>query len=123
LLLWWLEAFVLSQVIEVPVAAAAMAWPGPHPRGRRALVAALASFVGTGVTHPLLWIAYIELPQIREHYGLAIPALELLIALVEGTLIALSAQGVPRWRGLVAGILANATSYGAGLLLSPWLFR
>lgn len=106
-----IEALALSVAIEAPIAwlvARRAGWPAP-------LQVAAASAVATAVTHPQLWAtalwAYARFPPLP-----ALLALEAIVVLVEGGLIAWIARLTIR-QAMLVSLLANAGSLLFGLLL------
>ena len=103
------SAFLLTLAIEVPIAVglvAACRW-APGTTARVAAVAVGASLI----THPLLWMAADTLGTWPRMF-----AAEGLITLVEGGVYAFAGGLGPR-RGLLVSVVANAVSFGAGLLI------
>ncbi len=102
----WLKAFLLTQLFEMPIyaiAARARSWP------KRLLIA----FVASAITHPVVWATTGRLMQHLGFWG-AVAATES-FAVVAETLY-LSACKIERaW---VWALLANAVSFGFGLLIS-----
>lgn len=108
------EALLISAAIEAPVAfliVRALRWPC-----RGAGHAALAAAVATAVTHPQFWEAVFWLSP-RIAYWPTVIALEILVVLVEGGLIAWMV-GLPLRRALPVSLAANAASFAAGLFLN-----
>jgi hypothetical protein len=105
------EALALSIAIEAPLAWL-VAWRAGWPA--RWHVAA-ASAVATAVTHPQLWAAalsaYARFPPLP-----ALFALEAIVVLVEGALIAWMARLAIR-QAMLVSLIANAGSMLLGLLL------
>jgi hypothetical protein len=108
-----IEALLLSAIIEAPLAyivARAGGWPN---RGNLHVAAAAAA--ATAITHPQLWAAalwtYSRLP-----YWPSILALEAVVVLVEGALIAWMA-GLRIDRAMLVSLVANVGSFLIGLLL------
>lgn len=105
-------ALLLTLAIEIPISVglvAACRWaPGASLR-----IAAVA-LGATLITHPLLWMATDFLgtwPRLFLAEGA--------IALVEGVVFAV-AGGLGLGRGLLVSAIANAVSFGAGLLIHAW---
>lgn len=100
----------LSVAIEVPVALAVARYARPDLDLVRLLLVAVGA---TLITHPFAWAANerLLLPT-WPRLGL----IEISVALVEGVMFA--TVGALGWRrGLLAGLIANATSFGIGLLI------
>jgi hypothetical protein len=105
------EALALSIAIEAPLAwlvARRAGWPVPSR-------VAAASAVATAVTHPQLWAAalwaYQRFPPLP-----ALLALEAIVVLVEGALIAWMARLTIR-QAMLVSLIANAGSMLVGLLI------
>lgn len=97
----------LTLAVEVPIVAFAGRAIGV--RIQRAAVVAVAANL---LTHPLLWFAA---PWLHDRWGLAG------VVLAEATVVVAEAAVYRRWleRSALAGwlaLLANATSFGAGLV-------
>ncbi len=108
-----IEALALSIAIEAPIAwlvARRAEWPGRGPWH-----VAAASAVATAVTHPQLWAAalwaYARFPPLP-----ALLALEAMVVLIEGALIAWMARLTIR-QAMLVSLIANAGSMLFGLLL------
>jgi hypothetical protein len=96
----WLAAFVLTQVLEVPVYLRAGAgW-------RTALLAST-------LTHPVVWFGFPLLGRMGLGYWGMVAAAETFAVGLEA--LWLSANGVRR--AFAWSLLANATSVGGGLLI------
>jgi hypothetical protein len=105
---YWLSAFAFTQAVEIPIwtllgRAAVPAWR-----------AALAGAACTCLTHPILWFVW---PRVVHDYGAYIASGELLVAAVETAVFYALARPVTLFRAVAASFLANAASYGGGLLL------
>ena len=107
------DALLLSLALEVPIVVALVAWRRWAP-GRLGVVA-LAAVGATLLTHPLLWMLD---PSVLPPWpgGLRYALPEVAIALIEGAVYAWPAGLGPR-RGMMLSVMANALSYGTGLLL------
>ncbi|MDD5307731.1 MAG: hypothetical protein PHU25_10465 [Deltaproteobacteria bacterium] len=105
---YWLKAFLFTQGVEIPI------WTllarGAVPAWR----AALAGAACTCLTHPLLWFVW---PRVVHDYGAYIASGELLVAAIESAVFFVLARPVTFSRAVAASFLANAASYGGGLLL------
>jgi hypothetical protein len=99
-------ALLITLAVEVPVATLA----GGPPRGRVALAALAASLL----THPLAWWANTALP-----YAFPVRAalIEVAVTLAEAALYR-ALVPLPAGRALLTSCLANAASFGLGLLLA-----
>ena len=104
LLLPWLRAFALTQLVEGPIYA------------RTAKISWWKALVPSAVTHPFVWFVF---PLLQEHgvsyLGMAAAA-EAFAVLVEAALVA-CAFGVPGRRAFWISVLANASSVAVGLVL------
>jgi hypothetical protein len=103
----WFAAFCLSLVVEVPIYLALLGTPWP----RRVC----AAFGTTLLTHPYVWFVLPNpLIPVLGYWGYVVVA-EVLVVLVEtGVCVCLDS---PPKRALLAAGLANAASYGVGVLL------
>lgn len=105
---YWPVAFAVTLVVEVPIFMKLA--PAELPRWR----AAVAGAAGSCVTHPLLWFVWV--PSIRG-YTLAVVTGELLVVVIESTMFFLLTQRRSWRRAVAAACLANAASFGVGLLV------
>lgn len=101
----WLRAFVLTQVVEVPIYRLAAAARLPY---------ALAA---SALTHPFVWFFFPWLAErLAWSWGTMAVAAELFAWLVEAAWLGLAAR--VRWpRALFASLVANGASAGVGLAL------
>lgn len=110
-----LQALLASLALEVPLVmglAVGLGWA----RGRKPVVRLLlVSLAATLVTHPFAWNAFRGLAPFLDYWPRAV-LIEGMVALTEGLLYA-RAAGLGAKRGLLLGFLANAFSYGLGILL------
>ena len=109
------DAFLLTLAIEVPVVVAGAHLAGPRRPALRTV--ALVALGANAFTHPLLWIADAHLVPhmaLPLRWGL----LEAAVVVAEAAAYAVGA-GTGRARGLALSLVANAVSFGAGLLLAP----
>lgn len=107
------QALAISVAIEVPVILLLALY---RPAGGRGLPAtALASAIATAVTHPQLWAAALWAYP-RWGYRPSIIALEAMVVVVEGALIAFIAGLRPR-TALLFSLAANFTSFSVGKLV------
>jgi hypothetical protein len=106
-----IEALALSIAIEAPIAWL-LAWRAGWPRPWQV---AAASAVATAVTHPQLWAAALWAYARFEPLP-ALLALEAIVVLIEGGLIAWIARLTIR-QAMMVSFLANAGSMLFGLLL------
>ncbi len=100
-----IQAMALSLGVEVPIALAL---------GPRALRTGLAGLAATLITHPVLWLAWFPLRE-RMPWLVTALALEGAVVAVE-TLVYRSALALPWRRALLISAVANAASFGVGLL-------
>ncbi len=104
----WARAFILTQVIEVPIYTA-VAWKRA-PTWRLAL----SAFCCTAITHPLLWFVW---PFVVRDYTAYVISGELLIAAAETLIFFALIPKLTLPRAVAAAFLANAASYGIGHFL------
>jgi hypothetical protein len=102
----WLHAYLLTQLIEVPLYLRA-------GRRRRDIPSLAAAFGATTVTHPVLWLCF---PWDPAHYESSLVTGELFVVFTEGAI--LTAAGFRR--PLLTSLTVNAISCGAGLVLQ-WI--
>lgn len=114
------QALLLSLLLELPVALAlCAAWgPGAHGGLRRVALTGLAA---TLLTHPFAWTA---LPALHAHLPLWARSLlvEGGVAVIEGLLYS-RLGGLSAGRGQLVGWIANALSYGVGLIIFALIRR
>jgi len=106
----WVWAFLLGQLVEMPIYMLGLGRPGvpPHPLWMRLL----AAFGATALTHPFAWLSMGRLiPEMG--FWPAVLLVEAAVVLVEGAYFRL--WHVP-WAPLWA-LAANTASFAAGLLL------
>ncbi len=108
LLLKWLVALTLTLVIEVPIYAAL---GRGSARVSRCIMGGVA---GTLITHPLLWFVW---RHAIDPYLLRTVTGEALVCLIEGVVLWAVARPIGLRRALSVSLLANAASYGIGVLL------
>jgi hypothetical protein len=110
LLLPWLSAFVLTQLVEVPIYLLA------QRRSARPLPArAIVGFIASALTHPVVWFVFPEVLE-RLPWEWMVACAELFAIVVEA--LWLRACGVPR--PLFWSVIANGASFSTGLI-SRWL--
>jgi len=112
LLAYWFRSFAFTLVVELPIFFVVSRGLVP------AWKALLAGAAGTCLTHPLLWFVW---PFVVRDYAAYVASGELIVAVVESFVFHALARPVPLARAVAASFIANAASYGAGLLLSPFL--
>ena len=110
--LFWLRAFALTALVELPVATALLRSPeGPDaPAWRRAGLVVFANLA----SHPVLWFALSALP-LPGAWTLVVS--ECWAVLAEAALYRLALEGVSLRRCGAASIAANAASLAVGLAL------
>lgn len=116
-------AFLLSMLIEGLLAALLglwlSRWPDLSPFSAAVRTCASA-VIGTGATHPALWIGYSTLLEWTGTWrGAATVGLAGVI-LVETLFYAAALRGHWRW-SLAFSTIANLASFGAGAVLTSWL--
>jgi len=113
----WLSAFLVTQAIEIPIYVAVLRREAQAGRARREL--GLLAWIGlafgaSALTHPVVWFVIAEIPY-RSYWAMAARA-ELFALLSEGIYLYVLCLSDLR-RALGASLLANASSFGLGLLL------
>ena len=114
--------FLLAMLVEGAIAATLGWWLGSRlglSRFSASVRCCAASVIGTGVTHPVLWLWFSRWVEITgSWWGGALSALALAI-LVEGLFYAAVLRGHWRWSfGL--SVVANLVGFGAALIVN-WL--
>jgi hypothetical protein len=104
----WAVALVVTLIVEVPVVAALY----PRQRRKMASVAVVAN-IATNLTLNLL------LPHLEVLRGRHLLPGEIMAVVVEAAAYAIASRPRDVPRALVASSLANALSFGLGLI--PWL--
>ena len=103
----WIDAFALTEVIEAPIVVAALR-SAAEPRGwGRALAIALGA---SALTHPVVWFAFPRL--VPEPYWAMLATAEVFAVGAE----ALYLRGFKLPRALETSLIANAASFGVGLV-------
>jgi hypothetical protein len=100
----WAMAFLFTQMVEVPIYAVGLR------------VGLLPAFGASAITHPVLW--FVIFPTLHLSYFWLIVVGESFAVLVEAAYFAFLFR---RRRALLWSALANAASFGTGML-SRWLF-
>ena len=79
-----------------------------------------AAVIGTGATHPALWVGYSKLLEWTGTWRGAATLSVAGVILVETLFYAAALRGHWRW-SLALSVVANLASFGAGVLLTSWL--
>jgi hypothetical protein len=112
----WLWAFFFTQAVEIPIYVAVIQRErrAGRARGELDLVEQIAlTFGASAITHPIVWFVIPLLPY-DSYWEMAVRA-ELFAVVAEGIyLYGLCLSGLGRAFG--ASLLANAASFGLGLL-------
>jgi hypothetical protein len=115
--------FLLSMLMEGLLAALLGVWLAqrldfsPFSAGVRTCAAAT---IGTGATHPALWMGYSELLEWTGTWWGATTLSVVGVILVETLFYAAALRGHWRW-SLALSTIVNLASFGAGLFLTSWL--
>jgi hypothetical protein len=104
----WLVAFILTIAIEAPVYGALGRRTAPLGR------CIIGGIMGSILTHPLLWFVW---RHAIDDYLLRTVSGEILVCLVEGGVLWWIAKPMTWNRAMAISFVANATSYGTGILL------
>jgi hypothetical protein len=116
-------AFLLSMLIEGVMAAALGACLRRRfdlSRFSASVRAGAAAVIGTGATHPVVWMGFPTLGKMTGTWWGAVTLSETAVVLVEMMFYAASLRGHWRWSfGLSAA--ANLASFSAGTLVAPLL--
>jgi hypothetical protein len=99
----WLTAFAFTQLVEVPI----------YSVGLR--VRWWAAFGASAITHPLLW--FVIMPLAPLTFGARVGLGEAFVVLAEAAYFRL---GWRRPHALTWSLVANAASFGLGLLCRRW---
>jgi hypothetical protein len=111
----WLNAFLFTQAVEVPVYVAGLRRLGEQPRWRAGagplplLGQLLLALLLSAVTHPVVWFVW---PRLVLNYPIMVACAEVFAVTVEALLLA----GSGCRRPLLLSFLANAASFGLGEL-------
>lgn len=122
-LLGWVRAFLLTQIIEVPLYTAALGL-GPLWRLRRAEGWALwqrlgVAFLCSLVTHPVVWFVFPRLVDAYSQYERMVVLAESFAVVVEAGILWRFGIRVPAALG--ASFLINMTSMSAGFVFHSLL--
>ena len=108
LFILWLKSFAFTLVLEAPVFGLVGWKTAPVWR----LLAAGAA--GTCITHPALWFLW---PRLFRDYTTYIVTGELLVSIIESFTFYALARPITLLKAVSASFLANATSYGCGVIM------
>jgi hypothetical protein len=109
----WLEAFLITQIVEIPIYLFAL---GDRPVWQRPLLA----FGASTLTHPIVWIATYRLSTLFGGGGHTTTSWWLAVAITETFAVLAEAAWFRAFkvrRALLWSLGANAASFGFGLLL------
>jgi hypothetical protein len=118
-------AFPLSLLIEGAVAALLGVWLHKHfnlSRFSASVRIGAAAVVGTGATHPALWVGFSRLLEWTGIWWGAAALGEAGVILVETLFYAAALRGHWRW-SLALSSVANLAAFASGILLTSWLPR
>jgi len=104
----WFRSFLFTQAVEIPIYVA-FGW-GRVPLWRAALAGAACSCL----THPLLWFVWPRV--IAGNYRAFVVSGELGVAVIESLVFFVLAMPVRFFRAVSASFIANAASFGVGML-------
>ena len=113
-LVWWLRAFVLTQVVEISVG---MCLLGGEEASRRRRAGVL--FTATLVTHPVLWFVA---PFLFESYETYVVVSEVTITLVEAVVLWRLLPTRTVWQALFTSAVMNGCSIIAGMIAEPFFY-
>ena len=113
----WLDAFLFTQVVEVPIYFLGMQRLRAKPRwlaGRQRQLPPsgqlLLAILLSTLTHPVVWFVW---PRLVERYAVMVTCAEIFAFGTEALVLAASGYGV--W-ALLFALLANGASFGLGEL-------
>ena len=115
----WLRAFLLTLVVEVPVATYLLR----HNEPRLSRAAALVVFANLA-SHPLVWFVWSQVFLIGTVEYVLVA--EMWAVAVEAVFFAVAVRGLRPGRALLVSLVANGASFVAGRLLIqlfPEIFR
>ena len=118
-------AFLLSMLIEGVLAALFGFWLRRRLDLSRFSASArtcAAAVIGTGATHPALWVGFSKLLEWTGTWRGAAALSEAGVILVETLFYAAALRGHWRW-SLALSTVVNLAAFGAGVLLTSWLPR
>ena len=96
----WVQAFLFTQLVEVPIYARALSCP------------LLVAFGASALTHPVVWFGFFGVPW-DAPYMVKLISSEIFAWLAEAAYFRF---GFRRARALLWSLVANGTSLGLGLL-------
>ena len=112
LVIAWAKAFLLTVLVEIPIASFALR-RDDRSVSRRAVLVFFASLA----THPAVWFIF---PRLPLTYPEMILAAETWAVVIEGVFYAFVFRGVEPWRAAGISLLANGSSFGFGLLVRAY---
>lgn len=118
-------AFLLSMLIEGALAALFGVWLSERLAISRISAsgrACAAAVIGTGATHPVLWVEFSSLLEWTGTWWGAATLCEAGVILVETLFYAAALRGHWRW-SLAISTVVNLGAFGAGFLLTSWMPR
>ncbi|HET6158704.1 MAG TPA: hypothetical protein VFE34_10200 [Dongiaceae bacterium] len=118
-------AFLLSMLIEGAVAALLGVWLRERlglSRFSASVRACAAAVIGTGATHPVLWVGFSRLLGWTGIWWGAAVMSEAGVILAETLFYAAALRGHWRW-SLALSAMSNLASFAAGVALTSWLPR
>lgn len=99
----WLGAFILTQVVEVPIYT--YGWLARDGAPRSVWFVVVVAFAASCLTHPVLWLVF---PHVAGVYWVKVAVAEALIVVAEAGFLTLAGLRRAFWWAL----LANAVSAG-----------
>jgi hypothetical protein len=110
------QAELLSLAIEAPAALLVTALGFRLPGARALVMVTLAAVAGTALTHPVVWNGVLALAP-RIGWMAAVAALEV-FAVAGETVVYRLATALSWRRAALVSLVANAASFGVGLVLA-----
>ena len=110
LVLPWLSAFLVTQLVEGPIYALWMR------RDFHLFPALIRSAALQVTTHPLLWLVFFDVMAVFGGYAPTVIVAEICVVAVEGALLAWMWPAASWRRAYAAALTANAVSTVVGLL-------
>jgi hypothetical protein len=105
---------VLTLIFELPVYVSVARFRNKAPRLAPTWRLVLGAVATSTVTHPLLWFVW---RRLFRNYVAYVATGECIVVILETFIFYLIAQPIALRRAAAASLLANAFSYGCGLLL------